>query len=793
MGSVPNLDDYRISLNTNIVLDQRVYNAPTASQVAAIWIDGNDPRNQFDRSVIVFGRENHPHYIKPYHGNYDPLSYPLFFPGGEVGWNWGIPYDQEPLNEHPFDVYQIDEDAMDLEGDEDGVVEKHNGKYVTAREYYCYKLQICPGIFNVLFYGGRLFQQIVVDIYMKIEGLRLDFFLRPETQKLIRADLYQGVVDTIASGETRAAMAGKRIVLPASFTGGERDMKRRFFDAMALVQRYGKPCIFMTMTCNPHWEEIVRELAPGQSPQDRPDLVARVFRAKLRDIKELVIKKHYFGEVAAYVHVTEFQKRGLPHEHFLLIMKSGFKITTPDQYDAIISAELPDESKYRELHRLVVKHMLHGPCGSLKKDNTCMVNGSCRFRYPRQFSNATQQGKDSYPIYRRRNDRRGVKVWGAALDNRWVVPYNPGLLMRFNCHINVEICSSIKSVKYLFKYLCKGHDRASFSVDVAGEQANVDEIRMFRDARFIGPAEAMYRIYHFNLFEVYPPVLQLQLHLPGMHMVTFRGSDNLEDVVAREAASRTMLTEYFRMNQVNSDANNYLYREFPEHFVWQKGEKIWTRRKTKKIQIGRLVAAHPSEGERYFLRVLLNHVRGAKSPEDLRSFDGVTYPSFRLAAEKRGLIETDKTIDDCMLEATNFQMPSALRRLFATILVFCEATNIREMWDKHLDSMSEDYQRNQPNKHLVEQRVLRDIRDLLHSMGKDISSYGLPDIEEGPGSDSNDCKEVLEEMSIHVEQSDVDLYGSLNPEQQAGLAGLGMSSLLMVQEELGKPIFIEHC
>lgn len=116
MGSVPNLDDYRISLNTNIVLDQRVYNAPTASQVAAIWIDGNDPRNQFDRSVIVFGRENHPHYIKPYHGNYDPLSYPLFFPGGEVGWNWGIPYDQEPLNEHPFDVYQIDEDAMDLEG-----------------------------------------------------------------------------------------------------------------------------------------------------------------------------------------------------------------------------------------------------------------------------------------------------------------------------------------------------------------------------------------------------------------------------------------------------------------------------------------------------------------------------------------------------------------------------------------------------------------------------------------------------------------------------------------------------
>jgi len=34
-----------------------------------------------------------------------------------------------------------------------------------------------------------------------------------------------------------------------------------------------------------------------------------------------------------------------------------------------------------------------------------------------------------------------------------VVPYNPILLMRFNCHINVEICCSIESVKYLYKYI----------------------------------------------------------------------------------------------------------------------------------------------------------------------------------------------------------------------------------------------------------------------------------------------------------------------------------------------------
>jgi hypothetical protein len=121
------------------------------------------------------------------------------------------------------------------------------------------------------------------------------------------------------------------------------------------------------MTCNPYWEEITTELMPGQLLQDRPDLVARVYKAKQRDLMDLLIKKNHFGEVAAYVHVTEFQKRGLPHEHILLIMKAGSKLKTPDDYDRVISAELPDKDKYPGLHALVIKHMLHGLCGVLNK------------------------------------------------------------------------------------------------------------------------------------------------------------------------------------------------------------------------------------------------------------------------------------------------------------------------------------------------------------------------------------------------------------------------------------------
>ncbi|XP_071677067.1 uncharacterized protein [Lolium perenne] len=181
-----------------------------------------------------------------------------------------------------------------------------------------------------------------------------------------------------------------------------------------------------------------------------------------------------------------------------------------------------------------------------------------------------------------------------------------------------------------------------------------------------------------------------------MQTVTFKEGDDLEDVINRDSSS--MLIEYFKMNKVDPYARNFLYKEFPEFYRWIKGKKKWQGRKLKgRGQVGRIVYAHPAEGERYFLRVLLNHVRGATSYENLKTVNGKQCANFRESCEKRGLIETDKTLDDCLTESATFQMPYALRRLFATILVFCEVTNIRSLWDNHLEAMSEDYRRSQPN------------------------------------------------------------------------------------------------
>jgi hypothetical protein len=141
--------------------------------------------------------------------------------------------------------------------------------------------------------------------------------------------------------------AGRRIVLPASFTGGSRYMLKLFQDAMAIVRRYGKPHLFITMTCNAQWPEIKSSLFDGQTANDRPDIVSRVFHLKLKALMAEIVDKKIFGKVLAHVYTVEFQKRGLPHAHILLIL-SGRQHTW-QEVDRVVCAEIPDKEKYPRL------------------------------------------------------------------------------------------------------------------------------------------------------------------------------------------------------------------------------------------------------------------------------------------------------------------------------------------------------------------------------------------------------------------------------------------------------------
>jgi hypothetical protein len=115
---------------------------------------------------------------------------------------------------------------------------------------------------------------------------------------------------------------------------------------------------------------------------------------------------------------------------------------------------------------------------------------------------------------------------------------------------------------------------------------------------------------------------------------------------------------------------------------------------------------------------------------------------------RRGLIEEHKSLDECLTENSLFQMPSSLRRLFATILVFCEPKDVVGLWTKLFDAMAEDYKRNSPNPRAVEQLVLIDIRNMLQSMDKDIRSFSLPQVDNAFEDVAGVHREVFESRAL---------------------------------------------
>ncbi|XP_074320257.1 uncharacterized protein LOC141657045 isoform X1 [Silene latifolia] len=597
-------------------------------------------------------------------------------------------------------------------------------KRISCREYYAYKFQIRPG--NVLLRGGRLFQQFIVDMYVKIENTRLDFLRL--NQETIRADLYQGILDTLELGETSACNVGKRIVLPPSFLGGPRDMRRWYLNAMALVQKYGKPDLFITITCNPNWPEIKAELAPGEQAHNRPDLVARIFHAKLTLLRKQIKEKKIFGEVAAMINVVEFQKRGLPHAHFLVILKPGYKVTSPEKFDEYVSAEVPS-TENPHLRAAVIKHMMHGPCGVEFPKCACMItkNGKreCSKAYPKSLRSFTTNGTDCYPLYRRRDTGETVLVRKVKMDNRSVVPYNPYLLAMFDCHLNVEVCSTINAVKYLYKYVYKGHDRILFNVEAGGVAPVVDEIHKYQSGRWVSPPEAAWRIFGFNLFDIYPPVHPLPVHTPNSQLIRFTSNEELATVAADDQRAKTMLTEFFKTSAELPEGEKYLYGEFPEHFVWVGKTKSWKKRNSG-VVISRVAHASPGEGERYYLRLLLAHVRGPKSFEDLQTVDGVCCASYQEAALKRGVLEQDNAAEKCMEEAVKVEMPNALRRLFATILIFSCPNNPAEFWKQFYTALSKDFAKQFPGEVAkILQLTAGKVEQFLEGMGKSFGHFNL--------------------------------------------------------------------
>ena len=251
-------------------------NMPQINDVVVIAPgDQTEPRDIVLYRSRQFSPGNHDAVrIHELHKAYDPTAYVLILPHGDDGYS--IP--------------------PKLKG---------NGRQMSINDFYVYHLMVRPLSFNAIHRCGRLLQEYLCDQYSKIEGARLRY-IRSNQDKL-RVEQYSGLQDHIASlqnvGED-IKKVGTMVLLPPSFTGSPRYMYKHYLDALAICREFRKFDFFITITGNPKWAAVSDNLFPGQTANDRPDIMNRVFHEVLENLIG-DLKNGVMGPLKARLHTIE--------------------------------------------------------------------------------------------------------------------------------------------------------------------------------------------------------------------------------------------------------------------------------------------------------------------------------------------------------------------------------------------------------------------------------------------------------------------------------------------------------
>ena len=378
------------------------------------------------RSVVIWNHgETSTRTVNILSSHYEPLQYPLLFPQGTPGW--------------------------------------HPGVSNNCSQIRWYRMRILRDERFHLF--GRLGNEYLVDMYSRVEDQRLDYLRRGRKQQL--ADMKEVIrearerINRLDVGEpldtneqpedrdTNCTAAEESFLLPATFPGSRAWASEQVSDSLAIVADRGDPSLFITMTTNPNWPEIQTRLLPGQQAADIPDIVNRAFKARLSNAMSQ-IRKH-FGKVAYSIKVTEFQKRGLPHIHMVLRLgisphhdcSTDFKTnhlcdhgTEPGipfhKLSQVISAEIPLEEDDPELRQLVLTYNQHPRSHLTSQRSRCNKDGRCIWRFPHQIREHNELDPHGKVRFRRRRE-----------EDCWTAPYIPFLLRTMQCHVYVDVTSTV--------------------------------------------------------------------------------------------------------------------------------------------------------------------------------------------------------------------------------------------------------------------------------------------------------------------------------------------------------------
>ena len=302
--------------------------------------------------------------------------------------------------------------------------------------------------------------------------------------------------------------------------------------------------------------------------------------------------------------------------------------------------------------------------------------------------------------------------------------------LTFNCHINVEHVADVEVVKYLHKYIFKGPDCAVIERELYDPQngmqkiINYDEIQQFVNTRYLSAPEAAWRLFGNGIVEKSHHVERLDIHLENEQQVYLAPTATREEIAAATANKSSKLMAFFKLNEdPQMAALNLRYIDLPEKFTWHSKEQIWKTRKNYFKTVGQIYSIAPQKHELFHLRLLLLKVRAPKSFQNLKTFEGITYNTFKQACIARGLIVDDQAYIDAMREAVSFKMPFQLRFMFAMLIVHCMPADCNALYELFKRDLNEDL-----------------VRKLGAQVGEELAYFKIEQIILRNGMSFRDCR-----------------------------------------------------
>ena len=684
------------------------------------------------RIIFQLKGQERPNSISVQSSRMEPLCYPLFFPYGESGWGSEI---RKDIKFNNYLMHRLLLPEKDIYGN---IVlmptQAEPPKYLPFSR------------FQIMFRLGQIY---LVDMISRIIDYRLQFnrFNQESLFGIVQDtnnNSYNDVENNIEEGDNSVSIE-KSTFLSQSFHGSRRHLLGLASNALCLVSEFGRPTLFITLTCNPYWKEIKCMLFEGETAYDRPDITCKVFHKKLENLLYNLRNGKYFGQkhkIVYEIRVIEYQQRGLPHCH-LVVMLSDIPDWRDEKeqlsmwIDENINANFPvivetSSDRLKRINDLISSHMVH-KC--YKGETGCLdeKTGQCTRGFTSNIiQSTTTLDERGYPHYKR-NTEKDLNV----------VSHNVNMLLDWDGHINVEYSGSTYCVIYLYKYLFKGRKKVK-AVLRGKRDTQKDEIKAYVQGRYMCAMDAMWRAYGYHTYPASIPAVNLIKIVLETTANEFLGKKKCQDMTVYlnrptllQPLLYTVMFQVYRwaytLTKYYTDRPNLLNNR-DGYFVIQIAPL------TRNIYIMKKVDSNPSitrlsrlcilSGEILYLRQIMLYYP-VSSYRDARTWNGQVYQTFQEGALARGIIEERGEAKAAFREVIAFYVPSELRAFFVMLTINGYAT--MEIYREPLfhRALMEDFL-HEPNSTEASalEELTRDLSYRFQQEDKTCTMYGLPEPRE---------------------------------------------------------------